>query len=232
MSTKAQEAAQHARELMLAIERDDKGNPLTLEGAIRSVILKSPDFTPYRDDALNVLYCVLGVGIEWSNEGRLYDVSPNNYMNLPPDTYYGIWSELGRSESLDMLTSGLPDPISRRITSNMLAREEERLNAAIEVVESIDTRANLYRPHRSSWYPISWYACRLCVPENVQPDYLAGALEMATLLADFDPIAVERGPMSIDLRDALHTRRFAQDILPVLKERWDRLKGEGETDGL
>lgn len=124
MSAKAQKAAQQARELMLAIERDDKGNPVTLEGAVRSVMLKSPDFTPYRDDALNVLYCVLGARIEWSNSGRLYDVSPNNYMNLPPDTYFGIWSEHGRKESLGILTSGLPDPISRRITSNMLAHEE------------------------------------------------------------------------------------------------------------
>ncbi|KKL88455.1 hypothetical protein LCGC14_1924510 [marine sediment metagenome] len=226
MSAKAQKAARHARELMLAIERDDKGNPVTLEGAIRSMILKSPDFCPYRDDALDTLYCVLGTGIEWSNDGRLYDVSPNNYMNLPPDTYYGVWSDHGRKEALDTLVSGLPDPVSRRITSNMLAREEERLDKHIETIEAIDIRVNLYRPNRSCWYPISWYACRLCVPENVQPDYLAGALETATLVADFDPIRVESGPGALDLRMALRTRQFAKDILPVLKERWDCLKEE------
>lgn len=95
-------------------------------------------------------------------------------------------------------------------------------------MKNIDIRANLYRPRRSSWYPISWYACRLCVPKNVQPDYLAGALETATLIADFDPIRVERAPGSLDLRMALRTQQFAQDILPVLKERWAALqKGDG-----
>lgn len=224
MSNKAQEAAQHARELMLKIDRDDKGNPLTLEGAIRSMILKSPDFTPYRDDALDVMYCVLGAGIEWSNEGRLYDVSPNNYMNLPPDTHYGMWSDYGRNESLDMLVSGLPSPVSRQITSNMLAREEARLDKAIETIDNIDQRVNLYRQNRTFWYPISWYACRLCVPKNVQPDYLLGALETATLISALDPIQIKQAPGSLDLRSALRTRQFATDILPILIKRWEALE--------
>ena len=99
------EIAQIAYEKILEIPRDGDGNPLTLEGVIRSMILKSPDMIQWRDDALNMMYCTLGSGIDWNQAGRLGDTSPNNYMNPPPQVGgQGVWSrDFGMRDTFNKL---------------------------------------------------------------------------------------------------------------------------------
>lgn len=214
--SKAQEAAHKARTMMLEIERDKNGNPVTLEGVVRSMILKSPDYCQYRDDALNTIYCVLGSGIDWNKHGRLGDCSPNNYMNMPPDTCYGPWSdEFGRADSLKDMTSGLSKDFKKKIIDRAIKDDNRRLDKSIVVINEIDERCETYRPNRTSWYPISWYSCHLCVPVNAQEDFLHGAIETAALIVaseDFYP------PMD---RIGSHHRtvNFAKGILPILKMR-------------
>lgn len=212
---RAKQAACKARSLMLAIERDEDRNPVTLEGAVRSMLLKSPDMFGYRDDALSVLYCVLGSGIEWNEHGRLGDTSPNNYVNLPPDIHYGPWSrEFGFKESMASCTASLPVDVKQRIMQDQRERMDRGLGDAIAVISDIDSRCQTYRPDRKSWYPISWYACHLCVPAHVQQDFLDGAIEIAALIANWDV------PYNANHYDALlRTVRFAEAILPILVER-------------
>lgn len=213
-NSKSQKAAQHARKLLLEIKRDKEGNPLTLEGCIRSMILKSPDSIKYRDDALNIMYCVLGAGIDWK-DGRLTDYSSNNYMNLPPDTYYGIWSrDFGKTESLTKMVGCLPKVVRSRIEKDFKNREEKQLNDAILTVEEINERCKTYRPNRGKWYPISWYGCNLCAPVNAQDDFLDGAVEIASLISlsevDFYCSHIEQ---------QYNTIQFAKSVLEILKIR-------------
>lgn len=215
MKNDAQKFAKQARKLLLKIDRDKESNPKTLEGAIRSMILKSPDYTQYRDDALNMMYCVLGAGIEWNNQGRLADNSPNNYMNLPPDTYYGPWSDdFGKNESLSKTLKNLPKDIIKKFRQDMEEKEQKQLNKAITTIKEIDKRCKTYRPNRKFWYPISWYACRLCAPVNAQQDFLNGALETAAIIS-ISKIDYE----GHHFHEQMHTIEFAKGILPILKER-------------
>lgn len=178
------QAAQKAYDLMKAIPRNKNGNPKTLEGVIRSIILKSPDSFQYRDDALDVIYCTLGTGTGWDKQGRLGDITPNNYINMPPDVGgQGIWSQdFGQDDVFKSLGKWADD-----IKQKIIADQDARITKAIQVVNEIDIRINRYRKNRQSWYPISWYSCHLCCPENVQTDFLDGALETITLILDTEP---------------------------------------------
>lgn len=177
-------AAKKAFNLMKAIPRDKDGNPLTLDDTIRSVILKSPDNFKYRDDALDIIYCVLGTGIGWNEHGRLGDRTPNNYINTPPNAGgQGIWSkDFGLDEVFDNLGTW-----SKKIKKEIIADQNTRLAKAIQVIDEIDIRVHRYRRNRESWFPISWYSCHLCCPENVQVDFLDGALETISLIIDTNP---------------------------------------------
>lgn len=185
LSTQEKEqAAQKAYDLMKAIPRNKDGNPRTLENVIRSIILKSPNHFQYRDDALDILYCTLGTGIEWNKQGRLVDATPNNYINMPPNVGgQGIWSQdFGFDSVFDSLGHWADD-----IKLKIAADHDSRIVKAIQVIDEIDIRVNRYRKNRQSWYPISWYSCHLCCPENVQTDFLNGAIETITLISDTEP---------------------------------------------
>ncbi len=216
-----QEVAVAARELMLAIERDEHGNPLTLEGAIRSMILKSPNYCQHRDDALDTLFCVLGAGLDWE-AGRIVDTHPNNYMNMPPDTHYGPWSTMGETEARADLLSGLSEETATLLREQFESDDLKIWQGTVETIENIDERCATYREGKRYWYPIGWYASRLCAPENALPDWLDGAIETASLIAALEPpLVVAAGCIKYATR--LETRRFAKRILPALLERRDIL---------
>lgn len=205
------EAAELAFREIKAIRRDKDGNPLTLEGAIRSMILKTPEMAQWRDDALNIMYCVLGSGIDWNKKGRLADSSRNNYMNPPPEAGgQGVWSEdFGMDESLAQMNA--PD----ELVASLHAGKVRRLNEAIEVIRDIDQRCKTYRPNRKSWYPISWYGCNLCAPDHAQDDFFWGAVETAKLIAQTE--------INPDLGDhyfqQIRTKNTAAEIFGVLEAR-------------
>lgn len=200
-----------AYEMMEAIPRDEDGCPLTLEGAIRSMILKSPDSICYRDDALNTMYCVLGSGIGWSKDGRITDLQPNNYMNMPPDSYSSfVWCrDHGVSETLDQL--GANSDVAERIREELV---EKPLRRAVETVKDIDNRCISYNPVRDSFYPVSLYHTNLAAPENAQHDFLAGAVETCCLLKLYQPDFGDR-----NYRHYIRSRSIAEEFLPVLTER-------------
>lgn len=217
-----------SRDLMLDIPREKNGCPLTLEGAVRSLILKHPDMMRYRDQALDMLYCVLGSGLGWDNNGRVSDNQPNNWMSIPPDSSCGVWADgFGKDESLEDLVSGLSTGAERRIRSDVEERHTRLITAAISTVEEIDVRCITYSPKPMRWYPMSWYACRLCAPDNAQRDFLEGALETAALIANTPPNYLSTDYYSYDR----HTHQFAKEILPILKERVALLPAPTESTG-
>lgn len=203
------EYAQRAYDLMKAIPRDKNSNPLTLEGAIRSIILKSPGMLQYRDDALSILYCTLGAGISWI-DGRLGDSTPNNYINMPPDVGgQGIWAEdFGMEETFDIMEL-LPS------TRNLIkTKVDNELKKAIITIIEIDERCQEYRDNFSHFYPVSWFRCNLSAPPNAQEDFLLGAIETATLICNVKfQLGTERWMTH------QRTMPYAQEILKILKDR-------------
>lgn len=208
-------AAQRAYDLMAEIARDKAGNPLTLEGTIRSVILKSPEQIQYRDDALGIMYCVLGSGIGWQN-GRLGDRTPNNYINMPPRVGgQGCWSlRFGQDESLATMIGTSEDSreLLAKLKRSASRRHERRMGVAIQTIREIDQRCQQYNPCEVSWYTISWGGCHLCAPRDAQEDFYDGAIETATLILNAQPtLGTERWIVH------QRTKQYAKEILETLE---------------
>lgn len=216
-------SAQIAYNEMLKIPRDKDKNPLTLEGVIRSMILKSPDMIKWRDDALNMMYCTLGAGIDWNKEGRLVDTTPNNYMNLPPaEGGQGVWArDFGMNDTIDLI-AGVDREFAVKVRKRLQKQYDERMAEAVDTVMNIDIRCKTYRPNRSHWYPLSWYSPNLAAPENAQEDFFAGAIEAATIISSLEP----DWDSALDLRwrSTMRTKEVAAEILAVLKERQGDIK--------
>lgn len=207
------EYAKKAYALMQEIPRDERGNPLTLEGAIRAIILKNPTMSPYRDDALEAMYCLLGSGIGWI-EGRLGDTSPNNYMNMPPDAGgQGCWSyDFGISESIIKIF-GENSEAMKRFEQCQLEQNIEECQIIMDCIDNIDKRCRTCKPQgKRSWYPISWYACHICAPKDAQEDFKFGALETIHLILETEG---EYGTK--DWLQLQETKRYAQEMLDALK---------------
>jgi hypothetical protein len=205
------DVAQSAYKQMIRIPRDKDENPLSFEDVIRSMILKNPDMIQWRDDALNMMYCTLGSGIDWNEAGRLADRSPNNYMNLPPEAEdRSMWSDdYGMSDTLDKLECA--EEIRRRLKQ----QHDKRLKKAEDTILDINIRCNEYRPKRSYWYPLSWYSPNLAAPANAQEDFFLGAIETATLISSSDFECT----LGFRWRDSIRTKEVASEILVILKDR-------------
>lgn len=200
-----------AYELMSGIPRDERGNPLTLEGAIRAVMLKNPDSTRYRDSALETIYCVLGSAIDWI-DGRLGDSTPNNYMNMPPEAGgQGIWSRcFGMDESMGEMF-GKNKKVRKKVEGIVLESLYSELRQAFKTIELIDKRCQQYGGFEKGVYPISWYGCNLCAPSGAQKDFFNGAIETATIITNLDiPIGTEAWMVH------QRTKTYASQILEVL----------------
>ena len=218
-----EQACKLAYEGMAAIPRDEHGNPLTLDGVIRAVILKNPNFAKYRDHALGVIYTVLGGCIGW-HDGRLGDRTPNNYMNMPPGVgYQGCWStDHGMSESLEELFENRPAE-RKEWEDRWQTEENARQQEIIRTIVDIDNRVQQYSPKPTSWYPILWYACNLCAPKDAQQDFFDGAIETCTLIVEAKPALCTQ-----EWRTHLRTKKYAEEILSALMMRVPKVKPEPE----
>lgn len=197
--------AQFAWDEMEKIERID-GCPATLEGAIRHVMLKNPLMVRWRTGALDLLYCILGTGIDW-HEGRLHDNNSNNYLNMPAGVGgQGCWSrDFGMTEAFGSM-GVLPD--MQKMVRERHARDFAKI---MEVLDNVDSRCQEYDPS-PRWYPISWYGCRLCAPEGAQQDFRDGALETLKLILSQEP---QRGTKQ--WLEHQRTKAYAEEILIVLE---------------
>lgn len=216
-----EEATQLAFDLMNKIERDDDGNPLTLEGAIRHTILKWPGMNTHRNHVLNTLYCILGSGLEWRN-GRIIDRCANSTLAMPPGPgqNLGVFSEEhGFDESMEQMKKGASKEfiaILDDVEDKLRLDRRHRVNEAIETIKDIDNRCRDYSDDvaNGDWYPLSWYGCNLAAPGDAQEDFFMGAIETVNLVINSRP---QRGTQEwIDHR---RTVRYAEQIFETLLAR-------------
>ena len=180
LDKKAINVNEDALTLAASIDRGEDGCPLTLEGAIRHLLLQHPNMCRYRSDALDLLYCVLGTGIHWDVNGRLTDIIPDNYLQLrtqPP------WESNRCFVGKFSVEYGFSDKHSlEELNQQMLDKDSEQLDAFTQVVTHIDEWCQAVRPGKLSWYP-GWSICNLAtVPINVQSDFQEGANETKRLI--------------------------------------------------
>ncbi len=212
MNKLMQETAQKAYNLMKKIPRDDKGNPLTLENTIRAIILKNPLLVQYREDALEILYCRLGAGIEWIN-GRLGDNLKNNYINMPPEAGgQGCWSRnFGMDDSIKQIF-GENKEFKDKFIKEQKLRQKNTNTIIINTINNIDERCQQFNREKAKrWYPISWYSCNLCAPYDAQEDFKNGAIETIHWILNTEY------PFGTQLWvEQQRTKQYAQEILDAL----------------
>lgn len=206
------ETAQKAYDMMKAIKRDNRGNPYTLEDTIRAIILKSPDSSPYRDDALGTLYCTLGAGIDWI-DGRVGDIIDDNYISMPPHPGgRGCWTRgHGIDESLEKIF-GMKKDLLKIFKKEWKIEEEIRIEKIIKTINNIDKRCQMYTPKGERWwYPFSWYGANICPPQDAQEDFRDGAIETLHLVLN-----TEYQVGTKDWMNHQRTKTYAKQILKAV----------------
>ena len=208
-----QRYAQKAYDLMAEIPRDEYGNPLTFEGAIKSAMLKSPDRLPYRDDVLNLLFCEIGTGVVWSDK-RLVEVFPDNYMNMPTQV---------RGQICWLKDLGIDDEIERKLEeikkylpefeSELVEERKKEFTGMFEVIDSIDERCKTYRGRTSWGYVEEEASCLLCAPTDAQEDFKQGAIETINLILKTEPGSKAK---AMDIKELKHKKKIAKRILSTL----------------
>lgn len=154
-----------------------------LEAYIRIIMLKRPWLHPYRNYALNTLFCIIGTGIKW-NGNTFGDPSPtkestqddylNSYLSLPPIT-------ANKHED---------DLIIKKAQNNEVKNEIEASWALeiIETINNIDKRCKEYNfdSWEWEWYPLSAYS-HIYAPKDVEKSLKKGIIETLNLISSQNP---------------------------------------------
>jgi len=143
--------------------------PLSLEENIRWSLLMYPTIHKSRGDVLHHMYFVLGNGYEWV-DGRLIDRSwtQAHAEKLIADGLAGRDPYARYKEVND-------DPVWQLAVDKMIARSIKEYRAA---QDNIEERLRL-RGFGSKPYPYSKLSMFFEIPEEVDLDYLEGAMEAA-----------------------------------------------------
>ena len=163
-----------AYELALEIPRDTDGNPLTLEGAIRHMILCHPNLVDSRSRALDLLYCVLGTGIDWNDDGRLVDMASDNYLQLTNSDAFTLMYNIS-AQFTNMVSKEIIYDMETRLF-NRYCNEINQFGFRLEKIDEVCQRVVPIR-----WYPYAEISNLETIPHNVQSDFKAGAEEVHTL---------------------------------------------------
>jgi hypothetical protein len=146
-------------------------DPKGLDFAVKVSTLSYPDMYPARTHVINHLYCVNGNGYDWF-EGRLHEGTDEKtatvakmLLNGDPETWIQKYVEdhdRGRFSHLYKIEEEL--------------RELSRKHGLPAMAPLAPIKAGF------SIYPICQYACIANLPEDIRPDWLAGAEEALRLI--------------------------------------------------
>lgn len=168
---------------------------MKLETAVRRLIQKHPIMHPYRANALETLYCLLGSGLDWGTDGTIVDC-PNNYLD-PKETdlqqaqrkikeYKKSLTECIR---LDFVGDGISKKnkafmvlMDREFLQNSIRYQEDNLKTSRKVLKSWKTRAKNVTNTRNKVYPLSDLSNFTTMPDNVQDDWKQGGIEFAHIV--------------------------------------------------
>lgn len=174
----------------------DTIDPKSLEFAVRVLLLAYPQLFPTRAHVINHLYFVNGNGYEWF-EGRLHEGTDEKtaavakmLLNGDPETWIQKYVEdhdRGRFSHLHKVEEEL------RELSRKFGLPEMAPMVPIEAVSL-------------SIYPVCEYACIANLPEDIRPDWLAGAEEALELIE------------TIPSYDEMDTRENRAKWAPLIRE--------------
>ena len=173
------------------LKRDSWFSKLTkAEQQIWRLIYYHPTMITSRTEALDLLFCVIGTGLEWGLDGSIVDTTEDNYLTTNKRHIYNIHDEMyEKAVHNTFYKPTMSSFMDRLAVSNVeWAREYNfYLNCLAEQVqaniEKLTTTAHV--PHH--FYPVCEYSNLMTMPKNVQSDWLELAIETCDLILATDP---------------------------------------------
>lgn len=175
--------------------------PLTLRETIKHSVHYYPTLSPSRAFVLNHLFCTNGNGFAWIN-GRLVEHRPRYDDPLLRDA----WD-----------TEGLPEGTAKTF-ARLNAKRRERV-LTVHAVEDQIVDGEVSLRELPDFSQLCRFSALCCVPDDVQPDWLAGALEVAQLIVE---LIVELGERESTPERAVNAAK-ARDVIAELRGRFAHL---------
>lgn len=159
------------------------------EQKIWYLIYYHPTFIRNRTFALDMLFCTIGTGLEWSKDGQIIDTSEDNYLTAQKQDMYNLDREIYKkaySNSIMPKSMYMNDLKAWDIRS--MREYNYQLSCIAEyTLKNIQKAVTVSLPPKS-FYPIGTYSNLLSVPENVRADWLDLAIETCDLILLTDPL--------------------------------------------
>lgn len=164
-------------------------NKLTeAERQIWYLVYYHPTFIRSRTIALEMLFCMIGTGLEWK-DGQIVDSVEDNYLTANKQDIYNLDAEIYKRAYTNTFWKG-GSMLDRLRASDIrqMKQYNYQMNCIAEyTLENIQKAVTVSLPQKS-FYPLGLYSNLLTVPKNVKADWLALAIETCDLILATDPL--------------------------------------------
>lgn len=171
------------------IKRDDWFTKLTeAEKEIWKLIYYHPVFIRNRTSALDMLFCVIGTGLEWE-KGRIVDTVKDNYLSDTKQDRYNFDAEIYKKAYRNTFWKdvGMCDRLTAHDIRRMAEYNYQNNCIAEYTLKNIEKAVTVSHVPKS-FYPICEYSKLMKVPKNVGLDWLDLAIETCDLVLVTDPL--------------------------------------------
>lgn len=158
------------------------------EQQIWHLIYFHPTFIRNRTTALDMLFCVIGTGLDWKG-GQIVDTVEDNYLNNTERHIYDADHDIYEKAYHNTFHKS-SSFIDRLQASDIKRLKEYRYqeNCIAEHTQANIEKAVTVSLPPKSFYPVCQYSHLMTVPKNVKPDWLALAIETCDLILATDPL--------------------------------------------
>lgn len=159
------------------------------EKQIWRLIYYHPTFIRDRTVALDMLFCVIGTGIEWK-DGRIVDIAKDNYLTATKQDIYNLDEDIYKKAFTNTLWKKGAMIGNELKASNIRQMREYNfsLNCIAEYTLKHIQTATTVATIPKSFYPIGTYSNLMAVPKNVKDGWLELAIETCDLILATDPL--------------------------------------------
>ncbi len=158
------------------------------EQQIWRLVYYHPTFIRNRAFALDMLFCVIGTGLDWK-DGKIVDGVKDNYLTAKKQDIYNLDREIYKKAYTN--TFFKPDSMCDKLRAwdiRIMKEYNYRNNCIAEyTLKHIEEAVTVSLPPKS-FYPICQYSNLMTVPKNVKPDWLNLAIETCDLILVTDPL--------------------------------------------
>lgn len=170
------------------MKKDNWFNKLTeAETAIWTLIYYHPTFISNRTQALNLLFCTIGTGIEWV-DGELKDTIDDNYLNRRENSINSFEHDFCEKAYTNTFSKRpiMLDHLRRKDVERMRAYAFYENTCAQYVWDNIEKLVTTLGPPKY-FYPVCNYSNLMSIPKKTKPGWRALAIETCELILLCDP---------------------------------------------